>query len=364
MKTEKPKNAVEEEPLVLDNTDHGVRFLLYNTACQISYTWPGERTAPNGDIFSKSKGESRNWQMINQELLKESWTVQKLLNMYDPKSELGKLNASWKAGIPFPLSRRLYFLLEKILDAARASNGRFDPTVGPLLRLWDFKKIPHAVPSNNQINVALEKIGYQNLQLDQKNHTITCYKDGMELDPGAWGKGYSLECCRNVLLKSGITHGVLDFGGNLCILGENPNSTDGLWPIGIQQPWSPRGKTAGSLHLSPCSVSTSAGYDNFYYSGKKIYHHLIDPENGQPATQDCISATVICPSPLYADILSTVFFIGGEAGGLSAANALHLQECTGYVLIHVDGTITISPSLAKYYQKKNTLSVHNEEEST
>lgn len=315
-------------PYVLENSSEGLRFLLYNTRCQYL------------PVTCRS-----NWKEVNDGLLEAAMHVNKLLNIYDDNSELSRLNDCAREGISASVSEELYEALVRVWMGAAMSGGVFDPTIEPLLRAWDFKRIPPEIPARPAIVEALAHTGYQSVRFDSFSQTLAFSRSGMAIDPGAWGKGYALEICAKQLEKSGINEGILDFGGNLCLLGSNPRSPDGIWTVDIQNPWSSRGETLGSLSLPSCSVSTSAGYDNFYYSRGSIYHHLLDPRSGYPADSLYSSVTVVCPSPFYSDILSTVFFIGGEQEGRQVMDQLHFTETSGYVLVDMDGQITVSPSL-------------------
>lgn len=320
-------------PCILESSHNGLRFLLYNTICHFQSVRP-----------------ISNWEEVNRALLQTAAQVNELLTIYDSGSELAQLNLYAGMTGSVSVSPRLCELLCRVWQAAKQSGGIFDPTIAPLMRIWDFKRMPPRVPARAAISEALKHTGYSAVHISSANRQITFSKSGMGIDPGAWGKGYALEACASCLEKYGIKEGILNFGGNLYLLGNNPRSTDGKWTVEVQKPWSSRGETIGKLSLPSCAVSTSAAYDNFYDSEGVVYHHLLDPRNGYPATTLCASATVVCPSPLYSDILSTVFFIGGEDAGRKCMENLSMSPQSGYLLIGIDGRITVSQNLTHLFQ--------------
>ena len=323
------------KPILIESSEKGLRFLLYNTVCQIYFPDP-----------------SKQWRKLNLDLFLEACHIQHMLSMYEETSELSQLNRSAQSGNAVGVSNELFSLLSLVFEASNLSERIFDPTVGPLMRLWNFRQLPPKVPSDLQISQVLRHTGSQYIKLDPKHKTITFLKPHMELDPGAWGKGYALECCQSLIKKYGISHAFLNFGSNLCILNNYPSSHTERWKIGIQKPWAPRGILSGYLSIPPCTVSTSAGYDNFFWSEGRLYHHIIDPRSGRPAVSSIISATVVCSSPLYADILSTIFFIGGEDAGKTAVNALQIKGYCGWLLIGYDGSIKLSSNLVSFFEKR------------
>ena len=112
-----------------------------------------------------------------------------------------------------------------VLDAAQrvsaASNGAFDVTVGPLVKLWGFHdKTPH-VPSQAELASVRPLVDYRNVRLDADHKTVQFTQPGVELDLGGIAKGFAVEIAAGVLRRRGLA-GFIDAGGNQYLLGTPP----------------------------------------------------------------------------------------------------------------------------------------------
>lgn len=243
------------------------------------------------------------------------------------------MNRDASSGRIIPVSHELFEVLWKVFQAAYFSEGTFDPTVRALMKLWNFGNNSSGIPKDQDIVETLKHTGYRLVELQPETECIRFLSEKVVLDPGGWGKGYALECCRDCLLTAQVSYAVLNFGSSFCVIGNCPDSLSGKWKIGIQKPWNPRGTIIGTIRVKSGAVSTSAGYDNFYYAENQVVHHLLNPKTGKPASGPWSSSTVVCSSPFYSDILSTVLFIGGEHAAVSLLKKIHLLNQTDWVLI-------------------------------
>lgn len=128
----------------------------------------------------------------------------------------------------------------------------------------------------------------------------------MQLDLGAVAKGYISQKAAAAMKKAGVESAVINLGGNIQTLGENPDGS-GNWEIGIQ--YLDTSDYFCTLQVGESTLATSGAYQRkFEYNGT-LYHHIIDPKTGRPAEGKTVSVTVLSNDGALADALSTAFFI-------------------------------------------------------
>jgi thiamine biosynthesis lipoprotein len=165
----------------------------------------------------------------------------------------------------------------------------------------------------------------------------------MALDLGAIAKGYAADELARMLREAGVSRAIIDLGGNIYALGSrSPEKTrdsveaEPPWRIGVQNPLDERGSYAGVLEVHDKSVVTSGIYERYFTgSDGKRYHHILDTTTGYPVDNGILSVTVIAPSSMDADALSTACFALGDEKGLALAEANGAQV----IFIFEDKTI-------------------------
>jgi FAD:protein FMN transferase len=267
--------------------------------------------------------------------------VDRLMSNYRPDSELALVNrcAAFEA---VRVSDPMLSVLEAAQQVSERSEGAFDVTVGPLVRLWGFHdRVPH-VPTPAELEEIRPLVGYRNLVVDGEAHSVRFARAGVELDLGGIAKGFAVELAAGVLRDHGLG-GFIDAGGNQFLLGHPPGKK--IWEIGIKNPDSPE-SLLGVLDVDGGSVSTSAQYANSLRAGTRRYGHVLDPRTLQPCGE-ALSVTVVSPDGTLADALSKVALILGPKRGLAV-----IESFPGMAAVIAfrkpDGTIgvTESPSLA------------------
>ncbi|MGE5485395.1 MAG: FAD:protein FMN transferase [Ignavibacteriales bacterium] len=257
-----------------------------------------------------------------------------LLNPYVESSEVAAVNRSAGAGA-VRVSPETLEVIERALWYAGRTGGLFDPTVFPLVKAWDFAGAPH-VPSRRELDNAVRLVDYRKVRLDRANSTVALVEKGMGLDLGGIAKGYATDRAVAVLRASGVKSAMIDAGGNVYALGVKPSGILGAapWIVGIQHPRTP-GETIATARVSGESVVTSGDYQRYFESGGVRYHHILDPTTGYPA-RGFQSVTIIGPSSVDCDALSTAVFVMGEEAGFR-----FLQDSTGFsaVAVRSDGTV-------------------------
>lgn len=225
----------------------------------------------------------------------------------DENSEIYAVNHS--RGDAVPLSPETEELLQFALEMAGQTGGALDPTIYPLVKAWGFINQEYHVPSESEIEELLPLTGYEKVVLE--NHTVTL-PEGMQLDLGAVGKGYTGERLADYLKGQGITSALLDIGGNIQMVGGKPDGT--RWRLGIKNPFGEG--SFGVLEAEDSAVVTSGGYErNFTDEDGTTYWHILDPATGRPADSGLASVTIIADSGVLADALSTAIFVMGLEEG-------------------------------------------------
>jgi thiamine biosynthesis lipoprotein len=247
-----------------------------------------------------------------------------MLSNYAPSSEWSKVNRL-AAERPVPVSQELFDLLSSCVEFGRQSEGTFDITVGPLMRVWGFYKGSGRLPSKAEISQAEASVGYQNIVLDAANRTVRFSKAGVDIDPGGIGKGYAVDKMIVKLKEHGIRSALVSAGGSSIYgLGAPPNDTG--WTVRIRHPrkWS---ETVQELQLKDESLSTSGDYEKFFEAGGKIYSHIMDPRTGYPA-EGTLSVSVVAPRTFTSEVWTKPFFVlGREWAAKNKPKGLRVYFC-------------------------------------
>lgn len=221
----------------------------------------------------------------------------------DPQSEIYRANHS--GGQAVSVSEQTAEILSFALQMARETEGALDPTIYPVLTAWGFTTDSKQVPSAQQIAQLLPSVGYARIQLDGTRLTVP---DGMQLDLGAVGKGYTADLVTQVLREHRVETALISLGGNIQAIGSRPDGSD--WRIGIQAPWEEG--NLGVLEISDAAVVTSGGYENYFEDDAgNLYWHILDPATGDPANGGLKAVTIVGAEGKLCDALSTALFVMG-----------------------------------------------------
>jgi len=280
-----------------------------------------------------------NTKTIFQLLFERLEEIEKKMGRTDPDSLVAKMNRLGSKE-PVPVDPEMMFVLNKSFYIFNLTNGKFDVTIGPLIRLWGFdtaEKRPR-VPRRREIMSRLHQVNFRNLELDQKNQTVSFKTPGMGIDLGGVAKGYAVDQLLKLLLEMGIQRAIVEIGGDVKTLGLKPDNL--LWVVGIQHPRD-RGKLLAILDSDGRAIATSGDYEKNFVEEAILYHHILNPKTGYPARK-CQSVTVLANSALHADALSTGIFVMGTEMGMKL-----IEELPGVdgVIVDISGKIWISTGL-------------------
>jgi len=254
-------------------------------------------------------------------------------------SEVSKINQNAGAK-EVQVSEDTFYVIKKGLHYAKISDGLFDISIGPLVKLWGIGTENAHLPSEEEIKRTLSKVGYKNIIVDDQSMTVKLKETGMSIDLGGIAKGYAADKLAKYLKSRNIKSAVINLGGNVYALGNNVNSRP--WRIGIQNPFKERNTSVGIVKVSEKTVVTSGIYERYFEEDGKTYHHILDPFTGYPADNDLAGATIICESSTDADALSTAVFVKGKD---KAADFIKNLDGVEAVLITKDKKIYITPGI-------------------
>ena len=241
-----------------------------------------------------------------------------IMSDYSPNSELTLL-CQQSGGPPTKVSEDLFYVLSRSQKMARLSEGAFDVTVGPLVRLWRRARRRQELPDPTRLAQALELVGVDKLRLDEKSRTVQLLRKGMVLDLGGIAKGYAADEALKLLDQHGIDKALVAAGGDIAVSGSPPGS-DG-WNIGIAPLESRETPPTRYLRLRHAAVSTSGDAEQFVEIGGKRYSHIVDPKTGLGLIGHS-SVTVVAPKGIASDSLATAVSVLGPKRGLELIDSM------------------------------------------
>jgi thiamine biosynthesis lipoprotein len=234
-----------------------------------------------------------------------------LMSVWREGSDIVRLNAA--AGrTAVPVSAEVREVIAAARQVSDWTNGKFDVTFGALSGLWRFDHdIDGQIPSRADISARLPLIDYLALEIDDRAGTASLARPGMKAHLGGIGKGYAVDRAAAILRAAGLNDFMIQSGGDLYLAGRRGSRP---WRAGIQDPRGAPESTFAAIDLTDAAFSTSGDYERFFMRDGHRYHHILDPDLGEPA-HGCRSVTIVAKSATLADGLSTgVFILGGEAG--------------------------------------------------
>jgi thiamine biosynthesis lipoprotein len=229
------------------------------------------------------------------------------MSIHRPDSQIARVNAAAGEGM-VGVDRAVVDVVERAVAEARRTDGIYDPTVLPLMRLYGYYGSGRdRYPSDAEIGAALAVTGYRHVELDRAGSRIGLARRGVAIDLGSIGKGWALDRAVDGLKAEGIHSGLVDVGGNVYGLGA-PEESEAGWSVGVLHPRT--GKMDRVFLLRDAAVATSGNYEQSRMLGHVRVGHLFDAHRGRPASGH-ISASVVARSGTESDVLSTTAFLLG-----------------------------------------------------
>lgn len=228
------------------------------------------------------------------------------LSTYLPDSEISRFNSG--DSLVFQ-SEYFYPVLAKSKEVYTATDGAFDPTVGPLVNVWGFGPSGASLADSVSIPQLLKMVGFEKVLYD--SNRVWKAIPGLYLDFSAVAKGYGVDEVGRFLASKGIGHYLVEIGGELAAKGSNEKGE--LWRVGISKPdeEGAANEIFGIIALDGKGLATSGNYRNFYIVDGKKYSHTISPYNGYPVAHGLLSATVVADDCMTADAYATAMMVLG-----------------------------------------------------
>ncbi|PJI09312.1 MULTISPECIES: FAD:protein FMN transferase [Clostridium] len=253
------------------------------------------------------------------ESIKKLNTLNDKLSAFNKYSEISSITEA--AGKNFvKVSAETYFLIKKSVYYSNLTHGTFDPTIRPIVSLWNIGKENFKIPTETEVISSLKLVNYKDILFDDKGTSIMLRNKNQSIDVGGIAKGYAADEIKSIFKKHKIKKGIIDLGGNLMLVGKKGFREN--WNIGIQNPLAYTGNYVGILSLKDKSVVTSGNYERYSIVGSRFFHHIIDPLTGYPSDNEVISITIISDKSLDGDGLSTGIYIMGVNAGGNLINSL------------------------------------------
>lgn len=339
MSTQDPKNQFR--PVLVVSLVLGLAILLGYYFIYIPYSEASEESFQTSLILMDTVVDVRVDGRKPEELVNKTLTameeLEQIFSRFVATSEVAKINQ--EAGQWVKVSPTTLDLIELGIKMGDLTQGSFDITIGIVLDLWGFGSSSNRVPSREELDLALTKVGYEQVEVDRENNQVRI-PEGVILDLGGIAKGYIVDQ-GNALLKEGkATRSIINAGGDIAVLGNRPDGQP--WRVGVQDPDKPS-EIRWILPLEDTSVVTSGDYQRFFLQDGQRWHHIIDPKTGYPATA-LRSVTVVGPDTATCDALSTAIFILGMEEGQMLVEKLADVEA---ILVSSE-EVWISPGLSQH----------------
>lgn len=260
-----------------------------------------------------------------------------MMSHYRSTSVVNAINLS--AGLqPVPVPPELLRVLLMARQAAQASGGDFDTTVGSL-RDWDFHPNRPSIPSAQQITGQLSLVDQKGLVINERTGTAYLVKRGMRLDLGGIAKLPILQAGMRQLQRHGLVNAMINGGGDVLVMGQ----IDGRpWRIGLRDPRQP-GQLLGVVSLNQGLVATSGDYERFVMHQGRRLHHILDPKTGYP-TRGPHGVTLISDQLEAINGLGTAIMVAGAAAGRT-----RVAQTPGLdaLIVDADNSLWLSPGMAQ-----------------
>ena len=240
--------------------------------------------------------------------IREVERLDALLAASGVESEIARLN---ETGV-LPLSEDALALFERARSVYDMTEGLFDITIYPLIKLWGFSTREYHVPSNEELAQVLPLVDASQITLSEGEARLG---KGQQADLGGIAKGYTSDRIMEIYKKYGIRSGMVTLGGNVQVLNKKPDGSK--WRVGIRDPKGGPSDIITVLNVENEAVVTSGGYERYFEEDGNTYIHILDPRTGYPVKGDLASVTVVSEDGTLADALSTALYVMGTTDALN-----------------------------------------------
>jgi thiamine biosynthesis lipoprotein len=269
-------------------------------------------------VSTIEKVELLNLQQKIDAVLKQ---VNQEMSTYIPDSELSRFNQN-SSTEAVEVSVGLARVMKESIRLGKLSGGKLDVTVGPLVNLWGFGPEQRAekVPSAELLLEARARVGLQHVSL--QDNKLSKSLPELYIDLSTVAKGYGVDVVAELIEVNGISNYLVEIGGEMRLKGFK--HTGELWAIAIEKPITTERSVQQVIIPKDNAVATAGDYRNYFEVDGVRFSHIIDPETGKPINHKLVSVTVIAPSSMTADGLSTSMMVMGMEKGMAFASENNL----------------------------------------
>jgi len=260
--------------------------------------------------------------------------IERKYSRYDEASIVSRINAAAGSGQATEVDEETALLLDFAAHLHDLSGGLFDITSGVLRRAWNFR-LPR-LPSQREIDALLPLVGWP--QVAWHGRRIALPRSGMEIDFGGFGKEYAADRAAEVLASEGVTHGYVNLGGDIRVVGARSDGSG--WRIGIRHPRQEH-TLLHTIELHAGALATSGDYERYFELDGRRYCHLLDPRSGWPVNY-WQSVSVIAPTCAAAGAACTIAALR-QLDGLAFLRRERLPS----VLVDPQGSLIIDPATSR-----------------
>lgn len=247
--------------------------------------------------------------------------IEFLLTEFSETSQTSLINRN-AGGKPVEVDPEVYDIIKRCKQISAITQGAFDITSGVLKKMYNFKGQQFVMPTEAEIKDALTRVGYRDIALLDGNKVLLT-KPNMHIGFGGIGKGYAADKVKSLLLKMGVTSGVINASGDLTAWGRRGDGK--AWRVGIANPDDAE-KRIASIPVENYTVATSGDYERYFEVNGVRFSHTINPKTGKPVT-GIKSVTIVSPSAELSDALATSVTVMGPEVGLHFIEQLPNTHC-------------------------------------
>ncbi|NMM63643.1 FAD:protein FMN transferase [Clostridium sp. P21] len=300
------------------------------TSCSKSNTLY-EQNGIKMDTFMDLKAYGPNAKVAVEESFKKIDELDKMASPNISTSDVSKINnAAGKEYIK--VHPEIMKMIKTSIKYSKLSNGAWDITTGPLIKLWGIGTENEKIPSDSEIKAKLPLVGYDKISINEADSSVMLQKPGMSIDLGGIAKGFTCDEVLKIYKKYNIKNGLINLG-NSSIYAVGKNESNSPWSVAIQHPRNTSNSAyLGIIKISDKALSTSGDYERYFIKNGKRYHHIINPFTGYPTDNGTISDTIVADGTLndnsmICDLLSTTVFILGREKGIQFVENLPKVDC-------------------------------------
>ena len=309
------------------DTEQNAEFFVFGTIVEVKLSGVTEQDASQAfsSLQTMFQGMHRDW------------------HAWEP-GHLTDINEAFANGSSVIADEAIVEMIRRSQLIEQQSQGRFNPAIGALIRLWGFHTSDYPIegpaPTQDQISALLDlKPTSHDIAITERE--LSSNNPSVQLDLGGIAKGYAIDLSIQLLQDLGIDNAIVNAGGDLRAMGKHGERP---WRVAIRQPG---GGSIGNVEVEGDeAIFTSGNYERFRQDETKRYAHILDPRTGWPA-KDIASVTVISDEGLYADAAATALLVAGLEDWPEVARALNLTQVA---VVDESGTVYLTTQMSKRVQ--------------